>query len=56
MALTVQEVISMLDYTLTVQEVISMLDDTYEDNIIIPKTTYDLTLRSRRMYFSGEGN
>ena len=31
---------------LTVQEVISMLDDTYEDNIIIAITTYDLTLRS----------
>ena len=36
---------------LTVQEVISMLDDTYEDNIIIGMTTYDLTLWSRRMYF-----
>ena len=30
---------------LTVQEVISMLDDTYEDNIIIAMT-YDLTLWS----------
>ena len=35
---------------LTVQEVISMLDETYEDNIIIAMTTYNLTLWSRRMY------
>ena len=35
----------------TAQEVISTLDDTYEDNIIIAMTTYDLTLWSRRMYF-----
>ena len=41
---------------LTVQEVISMLDDTFEDNIIIAMTTYNLTLWSRKCIFSGEGN